>query len=550
MLMEKAKDTAFWERVRTSEAYRPFVDELLALWERDCVPEIPACKYSEFILFNRNGSRKEYEASYFRRRRAMNTAALLSLIYPDNEEYFTRLCDVIWAILDEYVWVLPAHMPSFDEIVPHHIDLFASETAGALSEIDFLMADRLPALIRNRIRLEVRRRVIDGYRNERFSWETNTANWATVCLCGVVMAVLYQQPELMPELLPRFSETVRCYLSGFAEDGICLEGIGYWHYGFGYFMGLADLIRQYSGGEVDYFTLPKIAEIAKFPQRAILDGTSSVSFSDGGMTSTTHIGMIHYLKKEFPDDVVLPDRKYTYTNDGCGRWLHHLRAILWFDETLDVPEGSAQKTELTDYAPDSQWMIRKTPFYRFAAKGGNNGEPHNHNDLGSFIVTRDGRQVLCDPGAGVYSREYFRGERYQFFKASSRGHSVPIIGGCYQQAGSARSADSSWENDVFTVEFSRGYDLPALTSLKRSFAFTEDTIVLTDELVLTEELPVVERIVSRFPAEITEDGVLTGGLKLVCGGEADVSVHEEENLFCIDFALKPGARRFTLNIAV
>ena len=149
MLLDYAKDAAFWEKVRTTDAYRPFVDELLALWERDCVPVLPACRYSEFIVFNQTGSRKEYEQSYFCRRRAMNTAALLSLIYPDHEEYFTRLCDILWAVLDEYVWVLPAHMPSFEQVVENHIDLFAAETGGTLAEIDYLLAERLPALIRN-----------------------------------------------------------------------------------------------------------------------------------------------------------------------------------------------------------------------------------------------------------------------------------------------------------------------------------------------------------------------------------------------------------------
>ena len=65
MLIEKAKDAAFWEKVRTAEAYRPFVDELLSLWERECTGEIPACKYSEFIIYNQTGSRKEYEAKKY-----------------------------------------------------------------------------------------------------------------------------------------------------------------------------------------------------------------------------------------------------------------------------------------------------------------------------------------------------------------------------------------------------------------------------------------------------------------------------------------------------
>ena len=46
-------------------------------------------------------------------------------MYPDEEKYLARLIDTIWAILDEYVWVLPAHMPSFTENVVEFIDLFA-----------------------------------------------------------------------------------------------------------------------------------------------------------------------------------------------------------------------------------------------------------------------------------------------------------------------------------------------------------------------------------------------------------------------------------------
>ena len=75
MLLGKAKKPAFWEKVRTSGAYEPLVLELRDLWEKECIGDFPALKYSEYILYDQTGSRKEYEAKYFRRRRAMNTAA-------------------------------------------------------------------------------------------------------------------------------------------------------------------------------------------------------------------------------------------------------------------------------------------------------------------------------------------------------------------------------------------------------------------------------------------------------------------------------------------
>jgi len=545
MLLQKAKDCAFWEKVRNCVHYQPLVDELKLLWEKECCGDIPACKYSQFIVFNQTGSRVEYEKPYYQRRRALNTAALLSLIYPEETCYFTKLCDVIWAILDEYTWVIPAHMPSFTENVLTQIDLFAAETCSALTEIDAIFEDRLPALIRSRIRYEIQRRIIDTYMGEkRFFWEKAKANWAAVCLCGVSLAIMHLRPELFETIRPRIEETIRCYLSGIPEDGTCLEGFDYWHYGFGYFVTMADALQEFTGGEMDYFSLPKVQALANYPQQMFLDGGAIVSFSDSLLTGEYHIGLTHFLKHKYPDTVQVPPRAYSYSNDKCGRWCMHLRAFLWFDETLQEETVSEQ----TCYAAQAQWLIRKSKTYGFAAKGGCNAEPHNHNDLGSFIVTKNGEQILCDPGPGVYRKQYFGETRYENFHPSSRGHSVPIIGGQYQKNGAEYCANAAYEDGIFTVEFSRGYGIEALRELRRSFTFTERSITMTDRFVLEEKLPIVERLISRKPVDITDDGIQTGGLTLKTNTDAQIGVHEEAGVFCIDLALAPGTCEFRLTI--
>lgn len=43
-----------------------------------------------------------------------------------------------------------------------------------------------------------------------------------------------------------------------------------------------------------------------------------------------------------------------------------------------------------------------------AFKGGNNDEPHNHNDIGSFLLTVEGEVFLTDLGCGEYTKEYFQ----------------------------------------------------------------------------------------------------------------------------------------------
>jgi len=87
----------------------------------------------------------------------------------------------------------------------------------------------------------------------------------------------------------------------------------------------------------------------------------------------------------------------------------------------------------------SQWIVdRRTLvgglFIAFAAKGGYNDEPHNHNDLGNFMFNYNGNNIFVDIGSQEYVKEYFRNEtRYGFLLASSLGHSVPVINGCTQK---------------------------------------------------------------------------------------------------------------------
>ena len=64
-----------------------------------------------------------------------------------------------------------------------------------------------------------------------------------------------------------------------------------------------------------------------------------------------------------------------------------------------------------------------------AAKGGNNGESHNHNDVGSFLYLAGDEMLLTDLGAGEYTRDYFGEKRYDILCNHSFGHSVPVIDG-------------------------------------------------------------------------------------------------------------------------
>ena len=72
------------------------------------------------------------------------------------------------------------------------------------------------------------------------------------------------------------------------------------------------------------------------------------------------------------------------------------------------------------------YMRNKTGFF-VAAKGGNNAESHNHNDVGSFELYIDQTPMIIDAGVGAYTRQTFSSERYAIWNTQSNYHNLPII---------------------------------------------------------------------------------------------------------------------------
>ena len=476
---EKVRDPAFWETVRTSPDYAPIRDYLLSEWKdyADCV--IPALKFSDYRKFFDSGERDTYENSYYLRRQIMIVSSFLAAIYPDVSEYLTRLEDAIFAVASEYSWCLPAHAAGVTVDDPLYlIDLFAAETGAAFGEISLMLGNRLSPLIRGLMKREVGNRIIDPFcSGKKYWWMNTTNNWAAVCAGGIATAVWCFRPKIFPQLLPRFRYSMDGFLSGYGDDGFCLEGIDYWNYGFGYFLCYAELERYATGGKYDYFKLPKVRKIATYAQKVIINAPDvTVSFSDGSTHEAVSAGRLHFLRNEFGEDIeLLPARLPRFVR-GCANYSLASREIAWFDPAIGVepaPKSTAYRAE------DAQWWIVKNPAFGFAAKAGNNDEPHNHNDVGSFIVARDGKQVFGDLGAGLYTRQYFRNStRYQIINCSSLGHSVPYFGETVQKYGrDYRAENVKYGENTFSFDLAGAYGDGMLPAFSRTFTVTPASVM-------------------------------------------------------------------------
>ena len=478
-----------------------------------------------------------------------------------------QLMDLIYAVCDEYTWCLPAHQTELGKNNNRHIDLFAAETGMCLSEIYTLLSDRLEPLIADRIRVEVDRRVIQSFLDTRFFWEKNGSNWAAVCTGSVSCTFMLMRPDLMPRVEERFTTAMRYFLGGFGPDGVCEEGFAYWCYGFGFFTVWADMYRTFTEGAEDWFKLDKVKTVAPFLSRMYLTEGCTVSFADAGRTGKYSPAVLHYLKDEYPDTVVVPDPAYMEMMDACGRWCTLLRSFTWLKAEYLTPASEAAE-EMVYYAPSVHWLVKRGKVYSFAAKGGHNAEPHNQHDIGSFILAKNGHQILTDPGSGVYTRQYFSGPRYTYVSCGSHGHSVPYFGTDadraekgffygYQKDGKQFCAvDAVFEGDTFTLDIAPAYGEEFVRRVTRTFTLTENGFTLRDEFDVDGGIPITERLVSLTPFEIGEGVATTDLATLVYDPElyeVSTSVGDfrpDTPVYFLDLKLRAGVTAFSVTVTV
>lgn len=544
-LFSEGKSKTKWLGIKENPYYQPWnkliQSEALEM-QNELIPELT---YSIFMLYEKTGSRKEYESVYFNRRRRLNVFSFMSLLLENETKYIDFLEDIIWSICDEYTWCLPAHLtdkPNINGEVPppkQQIDLFASETAFTLAEITFLLADKLSNKVIQRVKMEIFERVLEPYCSEEhvFFWETSTTNWASVCGGSIGSAAFYliDDTDKLAKIIERVINTMGSYLKGFHGDGVCIEGIGYWNYGFGYFVYFSELLRQRTANTIDLLNQYKTFKIALFHQNCYLSENYTVSFSDADPQEKHRVGLLHFLKRKY-SELEVPEDKYKMgiLEDPNSRWAPFIRDFLWSDCSV-----KGQPWRNTDvYYRDAQWFIVRSDhdgiMYSFAAKAGYNNESHNHNDVGSFIVHVQGETLVADIGAGEYTKQYFQKEtRYTNLCARSKGHSVPIIGDKEQAPGNSRSTiievKQAEDHDIFSFEMAGAYANENLNKLTRTFRLNKSqgmTLEVEDyyEFINHPE-SIVERLITYY-----EPKIKAGGIVEVQGNKYGIEIHYDSGL--------------------
>ncbi len=529
-------------------------NELIGIAQELLDKPLPEITEELFALFETTGNRVKYEAVYFGRRKFLTVFGCLALwMKEDGEESFAplekavvygKLEEILLEICREECWALPAHVNrKADANWRNTVDLFASETAGTLVELAVKLETELSTRCIQKCKEEALKRVVEpffGVDPPFAHWERCEHNWNAVCVGNIGSAAIYlyqDRTDLLETYIARVCEDLTYYVDGFAEDGTCMEGLGYYAYGMGYFVNFALQVYEYSGHKVDLLKgnwgtfhageEDKRSRMAQWWSKCYFASGRSVSFSDGSSKDKYRMGLGCGLKSRFAQ-VQIPDISLASSleEDHCYRFVP-MRMDIFETKKLAETLGEEGDYHPQNFVilPSAQWCLGNSENGCFMAiKGGHNDEPHNHNDVGSFLYGIGKELFLTDLGAGEYVKEYFSEGRYDIFCNRSLGHNVPLLCGKEQKNGKAYAAVgfSASENENVgecSMEVTGAYELCQVKYFHRSAIFDKENgeIIIRDTFDVSGEGAVVtENFVTQVKPEIKEGKVYLKGEESTC----------------------------------
>jgi hypothetical protein len=493
---------------------------------------IAALRRSDFREFQRTGARGRHEAARKQRQRRVEMAAVACWL---GRDHLDQLQDLLWAECENTWWVFPAH----EDGCPL-LDLSSAMLACRYAMLVSLLGERLEAEVRDRLAGEVRRRVLDPFRDPARPdpwWRRTGNNWNAVCHAGIAIAamLLERDADRLSEVLVKALGGLGRFIDGFADDGGCSEGPGYWRYGFGWYCKLGEALHAFSGGRIDIMAGEKIVRICRYPLSVTIAPGRELTFADahGGrqaVPTCARINRFHDVPELFG---------LCRLRDDGSIQVDSLEDLLLYDGRRVAPPRLTRDA----FLPDLGVALLRGGDTAVGAKAGHNDEHHNHNDVGSFIVHRAGTDYLCDPGGPRYTADTFGDRRYESVFTNSFGHSVPVIDGRLQSPGRRFAGEMAAEGlnagDVrrVTIEMAGAYDAPALKRLTRVIELPADggEVRLADAFAFAGGgVPVEEAFISTCPCRVMADGRRVA-IRADGGGEAVLSAADDtEGAFRVD----------------
>lgn len=514
------------------------LDKIVAKAEKQLEKDIPLLPLSVYLDFKNNGNRSRYENIYFQRR-VMAFDLGLAEAYERKGRFLSKLADVVWAIMEESTWIIPAHIvknnpthgeygvpPVFGNDRLHGIDLFSAGTAGLLTFVYSYLRqdlDSISPVIAEKLSYMLKDRIIKPYLNCQFWWTGEAKNpinnWCPWIISNILytMANVEEDDYVRGRIVKRALENLDNFISEYKPDGGCTEGPSYWGAAGASYFDCLELLYDISGGKIDVYNTPLIKSVFEYIVKFHISGKRFINFADCPPTCHHDGIMIRRMGEKCASEMLCAFGDTMATIDDLKYNISHVYRALrnLIRPTPKICEGKALAKA---WLPDLKVMVSRASTNPsegifLAMKGGTNGEQHNHNDVGNFVVYYEGNPVIIDTGAGAYTKKTFSAQRYELWFMQSNYHNLPAFGTVAEKDGVRYcSTDEEYDAESGRVKMQLKNAYPenaGLISYTREAYLDSDKVIhITDAFDMNEAQEVDFRFMTCAKPILEKEGVL------------------------------------------
>jgi hypothetical protein len=446
-----------------------------------------------------NGNRVNYENICFEKRRQL-AALVMAEIMEGKGRFLNSIIDGMGSFCEETWWGIPAH---YGKRIPltetQEVDLFNAETASLIVWTRYMLQPQLDQFspdLCQRIDREIERRILKPAVQTDYWWKKAGMNWNPwICSNWLACVLICERDEIRKaEAIAQIRNATQAFIDAYPEDGGCDEGPGYWDRAAASMFEVLRMLPDFSGHT------EKIRRMAAYAYKTYIGNDYCVDFADAHENKAVQQVNIVYpfglwlgdkTMREF--GAYLGQQKHLLENpaalyDKSGNFPTLGRELFFLRHIRDFIEETPREPLLKDvWLPNLQIMTARRGALYVAMKGGTNGESHNHNDVGSFIVYADNEPLLIDPAVGEYTAKTFGKDRYDIWTMQSQYHNLPQINGTDQKDGKEFAAQVvSHKEGQLCLDIAKAYpEEAAVTSWKRTVIPMKSSISVTEDYELS-----------------------------------------------------------------
>lgn len=514
---------------------------------------------TEFARFRKDGNRVGYETLVFERRRQL-AALVMAEITERKGRFMPDIINGLEVMMEEPWWGIPAHygkpVPLYGE---QPVDLFNAESASLIAwagkELKAELDSFSPELYK-KIEREISHRILTKALGVKAWWKTAGMNWNPwICSNWLTCVMLYEKDAVLRQkAVTEIEGCMRAFIDSYPEDGGCDEGTGYWDRAAASLFECLDLMRQIKTDSLAAVTVldyrkDKVARMGAYIYKMYIANGYSVNFADAHENKSVVQLNVLWPFALYLDDPAMKgfaawlakdksfwaDPAALYAKSGnfptLGRELMLLRQVSALSEERPVePLEEA-------WLPDLQIAVMRGKDKFVAVKGGTNGESHNHNDVGSYIVYADGEPLLIDCGVGEYTSKTFSKERYTIWTMQSDYHNLPQVNGVSQHDGKQFHAEVVKNScHSITLDIAKAYPEAAdVKSWQRTVTLKGTEVEVTEKYTLgTYKAPSRLMLMTTVMPDVSKAGTVRLGKKTITYDAARLSVTVEDKSALLD----------------